>query len=107
MLFFFGLIDGDGDRHILVGTSNPSIGDTEDLTGGGQSWLFCDWGEGAGEPQRLHVARLILSQLLYPVTEEAVAQYAEEVVSKMTTEKKWLLTEAEITDWLLTHRKAS
>lgn len=102
MLFFMGLVDADnGDRHVLVGRSLPSIDNMEALTGNGQSFLDCDWGETAGDRACKNVARMVLKRVLNgALTENVVTAYAQEVVAKMRVGTKWMTTDTEIKEWL-------
>jgi hypothetical protein len=109
VLFFFGAIDESGDRHVLVGTSMPSIDSMDDLTQGGQPFLFCDWGGEAGDIAKLNVAKMILGRVVSngALTVALTRQFAGDVISNMTTGKRWMLSEQEIQEWLLKQKKVN
>jgi len=110
VLFFFGVVNREtGNRHVLVGTAWPTIESMEDLTEGGESFLCCDWGDDASDLACGRVASLVLSKVRSngAVTPELVDDYAREVIRKMSSDKKWMVTEKEIEDWLLLRQRSN
>lgn len=110
MLFFFGAIDGEtGYRHVLVGTAWPTIESMEDLTDGGEPFLTCDWGDEASDVACCYVAQLLLSKIRSNgvVTPALISLYASDVVRKMTSAQKWMITEQDIEDWLLMKQRTN
>lgn len=110
MLFFFGAVDAEsGDRHVLVGQNLPSIDSMEDLTNGGQSFLWCDWGDDAGDTAKSNVAKMVLGRVVSngSLTQDLIKLFAGDVISGMTTGKRWMLSEQDVNEWLLKQRKVS
>ena len=107
MRFFFGVIDrSTGRRHVVTGMATPTIEDLSvmDDVRGDELEEDCDWGEDATEHARLMLAANIMKYMPWPgVTDRAIKDYADDVVMKMKSGEKWVLSLEEIQKWAVSH----
>ena len=105
MRFFFGLTDrATGRHHVVTGMATPTIQDLSvmDDIRGDELEEDCDWGEEATEHARLKLAANILWYIPWPnVTNQMIKEYADDVVMKMKSGEKWVLSLEEIQKWVL------
>lgn len=99
MRFYFGLIRDNGVRYVVTGEATPTLKDVTELTGGGVLSEECDWGPEATEESRLTLALTLLSHALSSADMRLVRAYADEVVAKMETGQKWMLSVEDIEKW--------
>jgi hypothetical protein len=101
--FFFGLIGEGGNRYVVTGLATPTLKSMEDLTDGGEQQENCDWGNVASDEAKLVLADLLIGAIdphyirRHP---EILREYVDEVIDKMDTGHKWMLSEEDIEKWL-------
>lgn len=101
-----GMVDAEHRRRLFVADCSPSIGPMEDLTEGGVREEIYDWGEISDQAACERTAYAILSRVTDSVEADSkAADYAFRVVSRMCTDKMWILSFDEVSTWLRENRK--
>jgi hypothetical protein len=97
MKFVFGMVDGDGETHILTGDAKPSLADVAHACTVGH-----EWGPEASVESSTKTAYAILHSVtqLSDLSNRLAERYAREVVSKMTSGVGWLLDVGEVEAWV-------
>ena len=101
MRFFFGLVGEAGNRYVVTGLATPTLKSMEDLTDGGRLEVECDWGSDSTPSARRSLASDILRLFTWAnITQSDIDHFAEDILLKMESGQKWMLSQNDIEAWL-------
>lgn len=101
MRFFFGLIGDEGNRYVVTGLATPTLKSMEDLTDGGMLQPECDWGPESTQSARRALASDILRLFAWAnITNADIECFADDILLKMESGQKWMLSQDDIEKWL-------
>lgn len=100
MRFYFGLVREDtGVRYVVTGEATPTLKDVAELSSSDVISESCDWGPDASEESLYTLSLTLLSHALSSGDLVLVGKFAREVLAKMDTGKRWLLSDDDIRKW--------